>query len=680
MLLRPRARLIVTIHGPHWLSVRRKYGAFAEWGYSALSAIALFRADCVIAVSTSLADELSTKLPWLRTKIRVIPPMVDEEIFTPLPMEEARNRLGIPVTSRVVLFCGRLEKEKNVPLLLRVVRAVRDSIPATELVICGSGSQEESIRSMSAALGIPTRFIGNKDPREMPLVYASADVVVLTSEYEGLPTVILEALACGRPVISKSYPGSVHLAGMDGRLVLVRSDDNGSELSSSVISVLLRSSPSSVPPAILSDFSYRSVVKKILHAYEVLRTSDKAYPGVSFENGSLASAPGCGTAGASVRPSSAALVFVSNYSPMAVGGVGQFMIDLGAQVINQGYAISFCYRYEAPEFELPPRVAGASLYEVRGGPNPGLQTFPLLWRTAVMLFEARSKIGFMHLVVPQPMTAVAAVVAKVLHCPVLVTVFAPYPRKERKTAEFLHRIAERVVFRLADAVVYECEATQAQFPNRKGVVVFNGINTAYYHADLARRHQLRAKMGIEPDSFVAVYAGRIAEGKGIFDLLEAFATFPDELQRRSKLMLVGPIETDLTRILSRRQALEGRVIITGPVAKDEVRDYFQISDTFVLPSFQEGISSSLIEAMACSLPAIVSNVGGNPEVVVDRDCGFVIQAGDVDALRAALVTLAKEEESRDAMAQRARDRIEKFFTIENMSRSYVSEYERLLHP
>ena len=145
-------------------------------------------------------------------------------------------------------------------------------------------------------------------------------------------------------------------------------------------------------------------------------------------------------------------------------------------------------------------------------------------------------------------------------------------------------------------------------------------------------------------------------------------------------MLVGPIETDLTRILSRRQALEGRVIITGPVAKDEVRDYFQISDTFVLPSFQEGISSSLIEAMACSLPAIVSNVGGNPEVVIDRDCGFVIQAGDVDALRAALVTLAKEEESRDAMAQRARDRIEKFFTIENMSRSYVSEYERLLHP
>jgi len=679
--LRPRGRFVVTIHGPHWRTVQQKFGRLARWAYLAVSAVVLFRADRVIAVSEGLADDLCRRHPWLKAKIRVIPPMIDDEKFAPIPMERARLRLGLSPEAHVVLYCGRLEREKNLPSLLTALAGVRGGLPTCELVVCGSGSQEESIRSNARSLGVPATFLGDKPPEEMAWVYASANVLALASEYEGFPTVVLEALACGRPVVSKSFPALEDLQLPDGMLHLSAGGEP-SDLASK-IEAALRRRPSLAPPAtFVSAFSYKSVASRMLRVY---RDIAKRPPPVAPEIPAKGSPPHAVLGGSEhnqAPPSSAspksALTFVSSYSPLAVGGAGQFMIDLGTELIRKRFSVAFCYRAEPAEFELPPRVASARLLEVAGGPNPGLRTLPLLWRTALKLLAARSRIGLFHLVVPQPMTAVAALTAKILGRPIVATVFAPYPKKAKMVPDLLQRISEKIVLRIADVLAFECEATRAQYPGGKGLVVFNGIDTTYYCPDPARRGEMRAKLGLDADSFVVAFVGRVAEGKGIYDLLEAFAGLPEAVLRRSKLLVVGPLETDPSGFVSQRPVLAGRVLFVGPVGKDEVRDYYRASDLFVLPSYQEGISSSLVEAMACSVPSIVSNVGGNPEVVVDGECGYVRGAGDVNGLKEALTKLLEDEGTRRSMARRARERMQARFDLDTMVQGYVAEYLRLL--
>jgi glycosyltransferase involved in cell wall biosynthesis len=97
-------------------------------------------------------------------------------------------------------------------------------------------------------------------------------------------------------------------------------------------------------------------------------------------------------------------------------------------------------------------------------------------------------------------------------------------------------------------------------------------------------------------------------------------------------------------------------------------------DVYVLPSLAEGISNSLLEAMASGLPVIATNVGGNPEVV-DRDSGLLFPAGDAGALAKHLQLLRTDRERRLDLAQAARRRILTHFSIESMLRNYSGIYE-----
>ena len=366
-------------------------------------------------------------------------------------------------------------------------------------------------------------------------------------------------------------------------------------------------------------------------------------------------------------PPARSVLFVANYSPLAVSGVGQFMIDLGTRLLSSGFRVGMCYRSEVSEAPLPGRIAPARLVEVR---SQGVRTPGFLWRTAITLFALRGQFAVWHVILPQPMTALAAFLARVFGHRVVVTVFAPYPPKPNPAAELLQRIAEWLVLRLAHVVAYESAETRRHFPI-PGPVILNGIDTVYFRPDEDRRRALRAGAGYAPRSVVILYLGRIARTKGIHDLLEAASGFPLQAAD-ARLLLVGPVEDDG---LLRSGELPPNVRLIGPVGKDDVLDHFRTADILVLPSYREGISSSLIEGMACGLPAVVSRVGGNVEVVVDGQCGYLHAPGDVAGLRAHLATLIERPDLRRALGEGARRRVLEKFTMDAMAGGYVAAYE-----
>ncbi|WP_419193042.1 glycosyltransferase [Kolteria novifilia] len=197
-------------------------------------------------------------------------------------------------------------------------------------------------------------------------------------------------------------------------------------------------------------------------------------------------------------------------------------------------------------------------------------------------------------------------------------------------------------------------------------VVPNGvpIPTAAWNA--AETSAVRKKLRL-PDAPTICYTGRLHEAKGLADLMEAMALLSD---RRTRLLLVGegPEETRLRR-QSQDLRLESRVEFVGRV--DDVTDYLRASNLFVLPSYHEGLSGSLLEALALGMPAIASDIDGNRELAASLPLPLVATHHPRGLAEAMTVSLAHVD--RERLAEN-RDAVTRAFGIERTAARHVESF------
>lgn len=156
------------------------------------------RAAAVIAVSTPLKQAL-LELGVPEAKIVVLRNGVDAQLFRPEDREAAGRRLGVP-PARVVAWVGNLVAEKGPDLAIEALALA----PGLELVLVGDGPLRPALLAQARRLGVAARvrFLGNMPQADLRWVYAGADALLLTSTREGWPNVLLEAMACGTPVVA----------------------------------------------------------------------------------------------------------------------------------------------------------------------------------------------------------------------------------------------------------------------------------------------------------------------------------------------------------------------------------------------------------------------------------------------------------------------------------------------
>ncbi|MGH7500655.1 MAG: glycosyltransferase family 4 protein [Longimicrobiales bacterium] len=177
------------------------------------------RLRLMIVNSRWMSDALLGATPWLgRIEMRVIPNGKDPARYRPMPERRAamRSSLGVPLDAFIVCYHGVLQERKRVDVLLRALELLptRGNVHA---LITGSGPADNALRE--AARGLPVTFTGPR--RDIPDVLAAADVAVHMSEAEGFSNSVLEAMACGMPVIASnttSHPEQV-VDGVSGFLV-----------------------------------------------------------------------------------------------------------------------------------------------------------------------------------------------------------------------------------------------------------------------------------------------------------------------------------------------------------------------------------------------------------------------------------------------------------------------------
>jgi 1,2-diacylglycerol 3-alpha-glucosyltransferase len=164
-------------------------------------------ADAVIAPSARIRDELVTR--GVRTPIAVVPTGVDLAQFAPGDTAAARRALALAPDDRVLLYVGRLDREKSVGRILAAFERVAGTVPRARLVLAGHGTEADALRRQAHALAIDDRvvFLGVRPHDALVECYRAADVFVFASETETQGLVLAEAAACGLPAVTVSGPG-----------------------------------------------------------------------------------------------------------------------------------------------------------------------------------------------------------------------------------------------------------------------------------------------------------------------------------------------------------------------------------------------------------------------------------------------------------------------------------------
>jgi len=160
------------------------------------------RADAVIALSTTEADFQKRHYPLAGAFHQVIPNGVDTATY----YYNRRNSAATNRRSRL-LYVGQLSAQKNVEVLLRAVTHVKQ--PVDLQLVYHNSTLEDPLRALASTLRLKERvqFLGPKSPRELAVLYQSADVFVLPSLAEALPSVVTEAMLCGTPVVATDVGG-----------------------------------------------------------------------------------------------------------------------------------------------------------------------------------------------------------------------------------------------------------------------------------------------------------------------------------------------------------------------------------------------------------------------------------------------------------------------------------------
>jgi glycosyltransferase involved in cell wall biosynthesis len=200
------------------------------------------------------------------------------------------------------------------------------------------------------------------------------------------------------------------------------------------------------------------------------------------------------------------------------------------------------------------------------------------------------------------------------------------------------------------------------FPARRTITVRNGVSTVTFSPSRANGAAVRARLDIGPEEFLLVCAARLVEAKGIDVLIHAVS----RVLRQGvpcKCIIVGDgiLKERLSELVN-SLGVSDYIFFEG--FQKDVRPYLQAASAFILTSHLEGLPLSVLEAMACGLPSIVTDVGGSAEAVKHQVVGLVIPPGSVDAAEDAILYLATHPDERAEMARKSRETVCQVFDIE----------------
>jgi glycosyltransferase involved in cell wall biosynthesis len=356
----------------------------------------------------------------------------------------------------------------------------------------------------------------------------------------------------------------------------------------------------------------------------------------------------------------------------SVAGAQRQAHDLALALVPRGWApaiISMLPR-DAAFDDLPEQgIPFESLDMTRGIPDPRA-----LWRLRALLKELRPDVLHGHMVHANLLARLSRLLVRT---PVVISTM----HNENEGAQwryYAYRLTDRLGDLTTNVSVRAVEESIRRHAVARGRIVLmpNGLEPRAFTRDPERRQRTRASLGVD-DEFLWLAVGRIEGAKDYPNMIDAF-TQVQQTDATTRLVIAGTGDQapDVQAAID-AAGLGSKVTLLG--LRSDVPALMEAADGFVMSSAWEGLPMVLLEAGMSALPAVVTDVGGSRDAVIDGTSGFIVPARDVGALAAAMTRLmSRSPDERRSMGEAARTHVTTTFAMDAIADRWDETYRRLL--
>ncbi|HPT50716.1 MAG TPA: glycosyltransferase family 4 protein [Accumulibacter sp.] len=376
------------------------------------------------------------------------------------------------------------------------------------------------------------------------------------------------------------------------------------------------------------------------------------------------------------------LMLSPQYRPL-VGGYERAAERLSAALVTRGHRVTVIAERRDPTWPALETLDGVTLRRLWCAFKPRLHLLTSLPRFAIFLLIRGRSFDVWHVHQYGLHSALAVALGKLLGRPVVLKLTSSGDQGLARTAAKggFAAISSALMRRVSAVVALtretKWEAQAFGIPAERVHQLGNGVDTGLFHRyGDNERAQLMNKLGIGGGG-VVVAVGRLSKEKNPDGLLQAWAIAKQELSADWRLVVVGdgPMRAELEATV-RTQGLGDSVRFVGQ--QNNIDQWIGAADIYVSSSHREGLSNTLLEAMAGGLPVVATCVSGVNELVKESGAGLVVDVGDMPRLAEALVRLAGNAKLRDAMGAAGRALIEERYSIGSVAASHEALYASLI--
>ncbi|KAF1679850.1 MULTISPECIES: N-acetyl-alpha-D-glucosaminyl L-malate synthase BshA [Bacillus] len=357
----------------------------------------------------------------------------------------------------------------------------------------------------------------------------------------------------------------------------------------------------------------------------------------------------------------------------SVGGSGIIATELGKQLAEKGHEIHFIT--SSIPFRLNTYHPNIHFHEVEVNQYAVFKYPPYDLTLASKIAEVaeRENLDIIHAHYALP-HAVCAYLAKQMlkrHIGIVTTLHGTditvlgYDPSLKDLIRFAIEASDRVT---AVSSALAAETYDLIKPEKKIETIYNFIDERVYLKK--NTASIKEKHGILPDEKVVIHVSNFRKVKRVQDVIRVFRNIAGKT--KAKLLLIGDGPEKSTACeLVRQYGLENQVLMLGN--QDRVEELYSISDLKLLLSEKESFGLVLLEAMACGVPCIGTNIGGIPEVIKNNESGFLVDVGDVAAATACALSILEDEQLSKRFTKAAMEMLKNEFS----SQKIVSQYEQI---
>lgn len=364
---------------------------------------------------------------------------------------------------------------------------------------------------------------------------------------------------------------------------------------------------------------------------------------------------------------------------LEIGGAEKQMFILTSRLRRMGFSCSvFALQADGPlrqgleDIDVPVYWGGLGKRDLRKAP----------WKLVLSLYRLllvikRERPTIIHAFLPL-VVFIGVLAGRIVRVPMVITSRRALGTHQdryfvlKPLDHFANVLSHRVI--VNSRAVWKDMVERDHIDESKLYLIYNGVDSVPFEKAFQDREEGRKELGIEINERVVIVVANLIKYKGHSDFLKAAKKVADKTPK-TRFLLVGE-DRGIQKHLEREcheLGISSQVKFMGQ--RNDISKLMAVSDISVLPSYEEGFSNTILESMAAGLPVVATNVGGNPEAVIDGQTGWLVSPKNPTVMAEKIIDLLSNPKRAKSWGEHGRKRAKEFFTVEKMVEGHLELYK-----